>query len=306
MRNMSLLVAEGALIYLDIIYHISYIHGHSLEVAAGKRRSPSLPLSGPWSARANGVSLRWVTQNLWILLFRTWWPHHFKRNLPGGKSFVSFLFCSATGSPAIGTQNLPKNTQQIVSFLSRFQEGENNTVIINNAQISFNCTNFINARLTQCIFSVLPRGLTRSWRNGDAQCCQLSNIADPFCNFSPQKSAQAVFSLWESPVLLHEHEVLLSQHAHTPLSLSLSLSLCLSAQFLFSTRTHISLSLHVCSVSVQRAHTHLSLSLCTAQFLFSVHTSLSLSLSLSLSASAQFLFSARQRRAELNSVKHRY
>ncbi len=49
--------------------------------------------------------------------------------------------------------------------------------------------------------------------------------------------------------------------------------------------------------------TPLSLSL-SAQFLFSTHTHLSLSLS--LSASAQILFSVRQRRAELNSVKHRY
>ncbi len=125
----------------------------------------------------------------------------------------------------------------------------------------------------------LTCGLTRSWRNGDAQCCQLSNIVDPFFNFSLKKSAQAIFSLWESPVLLHEHEVLLSQHAHTPLSLSLSLSVCLlsfcsarahtslflstSAQFLFSVRTHISLSLSAllsfCSVCT---HLSLSLSLC--------------------------------------------
>ncbi len=65
----------------------------------------------------------------------------------------------------------------------------------------------------------------------------------------------------------------------------LFLSLRLSAQFLFRTCTHISLSLRICSVSVQCAHTHLFLS---------------------LSASAQVLFSARQRRAELNSVKHIY
>ncbi len=108
-----------------------------------------------------------------------------------------------------------------------------------------------------------------------------------------------------------------------------SLSLCQSAQSLFRTRTHISLSafdhlfsfcsarthtslslslslsLCICSVSVQRAHTHLSLSLSLCIFSVSVqnvHTHLSLS----LYASAQFLFSARQRRAELNSVKRRY
>ncbi len=80
-------------------------------------------------------------------------------------------------------------------------------------------------------------------------------------------------------------------------------SLSVGATFLFSTSTHISLSclLSFCSA---RAHTSLSLSPCLLSFCsVRAHTSLSLSLSLSLSASAQFLFSARQRRAELNSVK---
>ncbi len=40
---------------------------------------------------------------------------------PGGESFVSVLFCSATGSPARGTQNLKKRA---VSFLSGSQDGE--------------------------------------------------------------------------------------------------------------------------------------------------------------------------------------
>ncbi len=40
---------------------------------------------------------------------------------PGGESFVPFLFCSATGSPASGTQNLKKRA---VSFFSGSQEGE--------------------------------------------------------------------------------------------------------------------------------------------------------------------------------------
>ncbi len=82
----------------------------------------------------------------------------------------------------------------------------------------------------------LTRGPTRSWRNGDAQSCQLGNIADPFSDFfSLQKSAQVLFSPWESLVLPHEPKVLLSQCAHTHTHTSLSLSLC------------------VCSVSVQRA-----------------------------------------------------
>ncbi len=53
-------------------------------------------------------------------------------------------------------------------------------------QIYFKGTNFINARLTQSVFSVDPWP-NRSWRNGDAQCCQLSNIADPFGDFFPSK-----------------------------------------------------------------------------------------------------------------------
>ncbi len=46
--------------------------------------------------------------------------------------------------------------------------------LINNAltQIHFNGTNYINELLTQRVFSV--------GEIGDAQCCQLSNIADPF------------------------------------------------------------------------------------------------------------------------------
>ncbi len=87
-------------------------------------------------------------------------------------------------------------------------------------QIHFNGTNFINAAQ---IFS-LTRGPTRSWRNGDAQCCQLSNIADLF--FFPSKSAQTLISLCKSPVLLPA--VLLSQRAH--ISLSLSASALFSAQ----------------------------------------------------------------------------
>ncbi len=109
--------------------------------------------------------------------------------------------------------------------------------------------------------------------------------------------------------------------AHTPLSLFLSPSVCsVSVQHV---HTHLSLSLCICSVSVQCVHTHLSLSLSLALCICSIsvqhaHTSLSLCLhllsfcsarvrtSFCLSASDQFLFSARQRRAKLNSVKHRY
>ncbi len=91
----------------------------------------------------------------------------------------------------------------------------------------------------------LTRGPTRSWRNGDAKCCQLSDFADPFSAPPPpppfkkvhsNKSldfAQTLFSFWYSPVQLRKVkvEVLLSQRAHLSLSLSLSLSLCASALF---------------------------------------------------------------------------
>ncbi len=66
--------------------------------------------------------------------------------------------------------------------------------------------------------------------------CQLSNIADPFSDLFPFKKAPKP-SFWESLVLPHEREVLLSQRTHTPLSQSF------------------------CVCSVQRAHTSLSLSL---------------------------------------------
>ncbi len=85
----------------------------------------------------------------------------------------------------------------------------------------------------------LTHGPTPSWRNGVAQCCQLSNSADPFCEFFPFKKAPKPY--------------LVSGTATRGLAFP------------------------------ARAHT-----------------------SLFLSASAQFLFSAWQRRAELNSVKHRY
>ncbi len=73
----------------------------------------------------------------------------------------------------------------------------------------------------------LTHGPTRSWRNGDALCCQLSNIADPFSNFFPFKKVSKPYLVSENhPVLLHEREVLLSKRKHTHLSLSLSLWIC--------------------------------------------------------------------------------
>ncbi len=120
----------------------------------------------------------------------------------------------------------------------------------------------------------LTRGPTRSWRNGDAQCCQLSKT--PLATFFPSK---------KHPNLVSENHRYCRARSCSP-SARTHLSLSASAQFL-SQRAHTSLSLCVCSV--QRAHTPLSLSvrlLCSAR----AHTSLSLA----LSASAQFLFSDRQ------------
>ncbi len=86
-------------------------------------------------------------------------------------------------------------------------------------QIYFNGTNFINAARIFC----LTHGPSRSWRNGDAQCCQLSSIADPFSYFFPFEKVPKPFHFWKSPVLLHERQVLLSQRTHTILSLSVGL-----------------------------------------------------------------------------------
>ncbi len=58
----------------------------------------------------------------------------------------------------------------------------------------------------------LTCGSTRSWRNGDAQCFQLSNIADPFSDFFPFRKAPKPY--------------LVSENCQYSLSLSLSLSLC--------------------------------------------------------------------------------
>ncbi len=123
----------------------------------------------------------------------------------------------------------------------------------------FFCTlRYINAA---CIFC-LTCGPTHGWRNGDAQCCQLSNIADPFSDFFFPKKAPKPYLVSEN----HRYCRTSMRSCFPSTRTHLSLSLRLSAQFLFSRRTHISLSL-------------------------------------TLSASAQFLFSARQRREKLNSVK---
>ncbi len=125
------------------------------------------------------------------------------------------------------------------------------------------------SRLMQQVFSVWTRGPTHSLRNGDAQCCQLSNSADPFSDLFPFKKAP-------KPLLVSENR----RYCRT----SLAFPACALNFISLSLSLYLYLSPSVCSVSVHHAHTHISLALCICSV----------------------LFSARQRRAELNSVKHRY
>ncbi len=75
----------------------------------------------------------------------------------------------------------------------------------------------------------LTLGLARSWRNGDAQCCQLSDIADPFSKKKfPSKKAAKPYFVSETRRYCH-----------------VSVRSCFP-----STRTYLSLSVHLlCSVS---------------------------------------------------------
>ncbi len=87
--------------------------------------------------------------------------------------------------------------------------------------------------------------------NTQTQCCQLSDFvarfsdfSDPPSDFFPKKRlATNLATSWTnlaslSLVLPHEHEILVSQCAHTPLSLSLSLSL--SVQWAAERRSNFS------------------------------------------------------------------
>ncbi len=82
LQPLCLLVAEGALLLppppLQLDHNSSLHNGRSMELAAGKRRSPPPPLPSLWSARAGGVP-------------ETGDPE------PGGGPGGEFLFCSATG-----------------------------------------------------------------------------------------------------------------------------------------------------------------------------------------------------------------
>ncbi len=88
----------------------------------------------------------------------------------------------------------------------------------------------------------MTHGTTRSWRNGDAQCCQLSNIADPLVTFFPSKKCpnRTFFPQIKKKSVSEDCRYCrvstrsccpLPAHAHTTLSLylSVSLSLCVSS-----------------------------------------------------------------------------
>ncbi len=76
LQPLRLLVAEGALLLppppLQLGHNSSLHYGHSVELAAGDRRSPPPPLPSPCEAPGQAASLRRATRSLWILLFRRW------------------------------------------------------------------------------------------------------------------------------------------------------------------------------------------------------------------------------------------
>ncbi len=154
-------------------------------------------------------------------------------------------------------------------------------------QNPFNGTNFINAWLTQHIFSVWPMAQPVVGEMEMHSVANLATVQTALATFFPFKKAPKPYLVSENcqycparscfPFLTRTHlspslSVCLlsfcSAHAHTSLSLSLSLSL------------------HLLSFCSAHAHTSLSLSE-FAQFLFSTCTHISLA----LSKSAQFLFS---------------
>ncbi len=185
-------------------------------------------------------------------------------------------------------------------------------------QNPFNGTNFINAWLTQHIFSVWPMAQPVVGEMEMHSVANLATVQTALATFFPFKKAPKPYLVSENcqycparscfPFLTRTHlsPSLCSvsvQRMHTHLSLSISLSLHLLS--FCSAHAHtslsLSLSLHLLSFCSAHAHTSLSLSLNLLSFCSArAHTSLS------LFTSSQFMFSTRQRRAELNSVKYRY
>ncbi len=105
-----------------------------------------------------------------------------------------------------------------------------------------------------CIF-YLTHGQTRSWRNGDAQCCQLSNIADTFSDFFPFTKVPKPNSVSDKRRYCRASDRSCFPSTRTRISLSLSprlLSFC-------SARTHIFLSLHLLSLCSARGRKEQSL-----------------------------------------------
>ncbi len=99
-------------------------------------------------------------------------------------------------------------------------------------QIHFNGTNFINAWLTQRIFSVWPVAQPVVGEMEMHGVDNLATLQTPLATFF-----QTLFSLWDSASTdARARGLAFTARAHTSLSLSLSLSLSASDQFLFSAR----------------------------------------------------------------------
>ncbi len=145
-------------------------------------------------------------------------------------------------------------------------------------QNPFNGTNFINAWLTQHIFSVWPMAQPVVGEMEMHSVANLATVQTALATFFPFKKGPKPYLVSENcqycptrscfPFLTRTHlspslSVCLlsfcSAHAHT--SLSLSLSLCICSVSVQRMHTHLSRSLWICSVSVQHMHTHLSHSL---------------------------------------------
>ncbi len=93
--------------------------------------------------------------------------------------------------------------------------------------INFNGTNFINARLTQRVYSVWPVAQPAVGEMEMHSVANLATLQTPLETFFPSKKAPKPYLISENCRYCR----LLSQRAHTSLSLSLALSLGASALF---------------------------------------------------------------------------
>ncbi len=127
----------------------------------------------------------------------------------------------------------------------------------------------INAACILC----LTCGPTHSWRNGDAQCCQLSNIADPkpYLVSENRRSccpSPCALSLSLSPTHTHTHTLSLSLSFSLSLFLPLSLSLSLRLLCLARGREEQGFRLNTDIMLHDSLILHASISKITAQLLY--------------------------------------